>query len=430
MSPIPIVRGCPGVLALSVRSGRSLFLLVFFTAIFLLVALLLLAMHRRSLKGRGAQGITKQGLIFFILTLALGVVALHTKINFLVLLFGMMLSASLLSIVLSRITMGKLAFERRVPEGVYPGRPFTVRLQASNRKRRFASYGVAVRDVLPGGVVAERPGGVVVHLRAGQTASLPYTATALRRGVYALDRVQVSTRFPFGFFHQRRTRHVPGELVVYPPLGVVSPNLLGRTQSLAQTRRRSQSTRGEEEFRNLREYRLGDNPRWIHWKSSAKFGRPLVKEHEAVVTERAFLLLDTRCARSGEATLERAVSFVATLARDLMLRDFFVSFAAYVPHLVVTSATKGSVGLHVLLEVLARLEPEPRRSLVELVGEPRVRAEERVLTVPVLLHTDSDAAAALELLQRRRPRVVALDASAPSFAKVFELPEQLAPIDA
>jgi uncharacterized protein (DUF58 family) len=234
--------------------------------------------------------------------------------------------------------------------------------------------------------------------------------------------VNLSTRFPFGFFHKQRARPLADELVVYPRLGTVRPDLLGRAQSLAQTRRRSQSVRGEEEFRSLREYRYGDNPRWIHWKTSAKLGQPLVKEYEAVVTERAFILLDTRSAANGDEPLEKAISFAATLARDLMLRGFTVSLAAYAPELVVTAAMKGSAGLHALLDVLARLCPAPDRSLVDLVAEPMVRAEARTLVVAALLRTDRDAAKALDVLFTRHPRVLPIDASSPAFAEAFELP--------
>ena len=52
------------------------------------------------------------GIVFFLLTLAIGIVALHTKINFLVLIFGMMLSASLLSVALSRTAMRRVTFAR------------------------------------------------------------------------------------------------------------------------------------------------------------------------------------------------------------------------------------------------------------------------------------------------------------------------------
>ena len=56
------------------------------------------------------------------------------------------------------------------------------------------------------------------------------------------------------------------------------------------------------------------------------------------------------------------------------------------------------------------------------MSEPAVRAEERGLTIIVLLRTDGDAAAAIERLQGRHPRVIALDASSPSFHDVFQLP--------
>jgi uncharacterized protein (DUF58 family) len=376
---------------------------------------------RRGRGRRRGQHITKQGVIFFLAALAIGVVALNTKINFLVLIFGMMLSAAVLSIVLSRMTMRRLSFERSVPQGAYPGEPFPVELRVRNGRRRASCYGLVVRDGLPEGVVGDLPGGVVVQLRAGETLSLRYTATARRRGVYALSAVSYSTRFPFGFFHQERTRPLAGELVVYPRLGTVAAGFLARAQALAETRPLAHIALGQEEFRDLREYRHGDNPRWIHWKTSAKLGQPLVKEYDAAVSDRAFLLLDTRCRASGEEPLESAISFAGSLARDLLRRSFRVVLAAYAPELVVTGPLAGAAGLHVLLEVLARLEPNPRRGLLELVGEPRVRAEGRVLTVAVLLRTDADAAA-LDRLQQAPRRVVALDASAPSFLDVFQLP--------
>ena len=410
------------LLALSPRAWRPFALTVFIVCIALLAALHVLRIYRRRLRRGSGQGITKQGVVFFLLTLAIGAIALHTKVNFLVLLFSTMFSASLLSIFLSRTTLRRIAFERRMPGGVHPDEPFTIELRATNGKKTFASYGIAVSDELPPDIVSDQPGDVILQLRAGETRSIPYTAVAARRGVFPLERVAISTRFPFGFFHQDRTRRVEDELVVYPRLGVVSPNLLGRAQTLAQTRRTSHSTRGEEEFRNLREYRHGDNPRWIHWKTSAKLGHPLVKEHEAVVTERVFIVLDTRVRRGGDERFEDAISFAASLARDLMLKGFFVSLAAYAPDLVVTTPLKGSTGLHILFDVLARLRPAPRHSLSELVAEPKVRGHERVLTAAVLLRPDADATAAVEQLQRQRPRVVVVDASTPEFGRMFRLP--------
>ena len=407
------------LLPLARAARRGMWFLILATVVFAAVAIQLLIARRRH--GR-SQHITRLGIVFFLLTLAVGMVALHTKINFLVLIFGMMLSASVLSVLLSRTAMRRLEFARHVPVHLYPDKPFAIRLEVRNLKRWLSSYGIGVRDDLPDGLVSEHAGGVALQLRPRATVALPYSILAQRRGAYAIPRVRYSTRFPFGFFHQERARPLADEVVVYPRLGTVAPNLLGRAQSLAQTRRRSQSVRGNEEFRGLREYRHGDNPRWIHWKTSAKRGKPLLREHEAVVTERAFILLDTRADASGTEPLETAVSFAATLARDLLLRGFRVCLAAHAPDLLVTAAMSGSAGLHALLRLLARLEPAPHHTLAELANDPQVRAEARTLAVAVLLRQDADAARALDALRARHPRVLVLDASAPDFADVFALP--------
>jgi len=389
------------------------------TVLLLVISYLRVALRRRP-AARG-QHITKQGGIFFVATLAIGVVALNTKINFLVLIFGMMLSAALLSVVLSRLTMRRVSFERTVPRGAHPGQPFPIEVRVRNDKRWLASYGLAVRDVLPEGIHAERPNGVVVQLGPGTSASVCYTASATQRGVYAMEAVSFSTRFPFGLFHQARTRPLASEIVVYPRLGRVAAGFIARAQTQAETRPPSQQASGHEEFRGLREYRPGDNPRWIHWKSSAKLGQPLVKEYEAAIADRAFILLDTRSLANGDEPLESAIRFAATLGRDLIQRNFQVSLAAYAPELAVTGGLRGVPGLQRLLEMLGRLRPNPGRRLVELAGEPRVRTEEHALVVAVLLRADDDAAAALDRLQARARRILAVDASAPSFPEFFSL---------
>jgi len=393
------------------------------TAASLLVLLAIYAVSawRRGQRSQVGQRITRSGGAFSLLTLAAALVALHTKINFLVLLFGMLLAALVLSFALSRATMRRLSFARALPEGVHAGAPFTVELRATNGKRWLASYGLSVRDELPEGLAAERPGGVALVLRPRETLALPYTATAARRGVYPLRAVTYATRFPFGLFHQGRARALPGELVVYPRLGVVSAELLGRARALALAQRRSRGARGEEEFRDLREYRHGDNPRRIHWKTSAKLGKPLVREFESVASERARLLLDTRCPASGDERLETTISFAASLARDLVRRGFSLSLAAYAPDLVVVGPAQGAAGLRLLFEALARLEPNPGRTLSELAAEPRVRALGRLLTIVAMRQTDDDAAAATDLLRRQQPWVLTVDASAPSFGDIFQL---------
>lgn len=397
------------------------------SAVAILGALYLIALFRRSRRSQVGQSITKSGIAFSLLTVGIAVVALHSKINFLVLLFGMMVSAFILSFVLSRVTMRGLDFARRLPSAVHAGEPFTVELRVANRKRRLASYGIVVRDELPDGLASERPGGLVIALAPREALDVPYTACASRRGVYALRSIAFSTRHPFGLFHQGRARALPGELVVYPRLGEVATGFLGRTRALALSQQRTHGALGEEEFRNLREYRPGDNPRRIHWKTSAKLGKPLVREFEAVVGQRLLILLDTRCPASGEPALEDAISFAASLARDMMARGFFVALAAYAPGLLATAPAKGQPALLSLYEALARLEPAAGRTLCELVAEPAVRAQGRVVTVLTLRCRDADSEAAIAALRQRQTPTLAVAASDPTFPEIFQFRHTPAP---
>jgi uncharacterized protein (DUF58 family) len=69
---------------------------------------------------------------------------------------------------------------------------------------------------------------------------------------------------------------------------------------------------------NLRTYRAGDDPRHIHWRTSAKVQSLLVREMEAETTEDTRIVLRETGAGDAaklEAALSEAASIAAHLAR-------------------------------------------------------------------------------------------------------------------
>ena len=112
------------------------------------------------------------------------------------------------------------------------------------------------------------------------------------------------------------------------------------------------------ELHDLRPFRVGDDPRLIHWKQSAKLDRPMVKELESEEGGRVLLVLEDPARPPRDAgeieRLEQAISFVASLAAHLLhgagvieLRHRGSRPASY----------RGEVGLYRLLEFLARYTP-------------------------------------------------------------------------
>jgi len=70
------------------------------------------------------------------------------------------------------------------------------------------------------------------------------------------------------------------------------------------------------EYRNLRAYRVGDDPRDIHWRSSARLREPVLREYERDGAETLWVCLDLRSEPGDPA--EVAVELVASLAARTM----------------------------------------------------------------------------------------------------------------
>lgn len=117
------------------------------------------------------------------------------------------------------------------------------------------------------------------------------------------------------------------------------------------------------EFISLRDYRPGDPPRHIHWRSWARTGRPIVKDYQEEFFVRYALFLDTFATPQQEARFEAAVSVAASLAsavgrEDTLLDLMFAGEQAYC-----FTAGRGLADTARLLEVLAGVRPSPGRNI-------------------------------------------------------------------
>ena len=190
--------------------------------------------------------------------------------------------------------------------------------------------------------------------------------TFVRRGVYPLETVTLSTSFPFGLFRKERDLALPGEIVVWPRSVRPVPDLPpapGATTAEGPTVRGKAGHRGE--YRSLRAYRPGDDPRDIHWRSSARLRDPVVREYERDGSECRWIYLDVRH-RPGDAA-EAAVEVAATLAaRAVAENQPFGLVAGDRP----MPRGEGPGHLERVLDLLARVDfspdaPGPDPSLVE-----------------------------------------------------------------
>jgi uncharacterized protein (DUF58 family) len=110
---------------------------------------------------------------------------------------------------------------------------------------------------------------------AGVQVELPLMTTT--RGWLQPGRLALSTTQPLGLARAWSYFWPDVRLLVYPALEAHAPPLPLHDADGTSTRVRAQG----EEPHHLRDYRVGDPPRQVAWKASARTGKLLVREYEA-----------------------------------------------------------------------------------------------------------------------------------------------------
>ena len=168
------------------------------------------------------------------------------------------------------------------------------------------------------------------HVPNGQTRQQSYAGCLPQRGRYRFEQVQVTSRFPFGFFRSRYNR-MPNqktcEFFVYPKIGKLTNRwkFLRRKAHESLQRLRYQPSRHIGDFLGVRPWQHGDAKKEIHWRASAKHQSPVVRQYELHQNQDCTVILDLyhdgEWTDSNRESFELAVSFVATLVSDLAWRS-------------------------------------------------------------------------------------------------------------
>ncbi|MDQ4125749.1 MAG: DUF58 domain-containing protein [Actinomycetota bacterium] len=191
------------------------------------------------------------------------------------------LSAGVLGLVasgmLTRHRLAAATLTRTLPQRARAGDEVVMMLSLHNASAKRLPV-MRVEDSFP---AFEGVAIACESLPPGATSSVELTPVALRRGVFGWGDVTLGTAAPFGLMRTRRTTAVSSRLIVHPATRQVPGFALPETpattadEALAVTR-----TGGGEVFAGVRDYRPGDQRRYIHWRTTARTGRLAVREHE------------------------------------------------------------------------------------------------------------------------------------------------------
>lgn len=212
---------------------------------------------------------------------------------------------------------------RATPSAVHEGNHASVTLQLANR-------GVPLRQL---GITEEVRGlgtadFATASLPRGVTYRATYRVLCRPRGIYAIGPTRLRISDPLGMASIEREAGRVDKLVVYPAVEdlVGFPEILGRNLAV-RAHRPEQAQQGGEEFYTLRDYEHGDDLRRIHWPSSARQDRLMIRQLDTPWQARSLVVLDVRPGGSSSA-FETTVSGAASVIRHLSASGFETSLWA------------------------------------------------------------------------------------------------------
>ncbi len=218
---------------------------------------------------------------------------------------------------------------------------------------------------------------VVSPLPAGTPVRVSYRVPTHRRGVHEVGPMELTVSDPLGLAARSWVAADSAHIVVCPRVHDVLPPRRGGGGEPAE---RSEGPRvlveSLGELLGLRDYEPGDDPRRVHWRSSARRGDLVTRVDEAAAPGGTAVLLDTRAGVHDHESFELAVEVVASVSASLdrFHRPVEVLTAAGT---ILRGPRRGGSAPEraVLLDELAVAEPSEDDRLAAVVGVMRNRLD-------------------------------------------------------
>jgi uncharacterized protein (DUF58 family) len=183
-----------------------------------------------------------------------------------------------------------------------------------------------------------------------------FRLTARRRGHYAVGPIQVTLGDPFGLFQGIRSFESRGLITVFPRVHRIEGVPVPLSQPFGPVRTRERAFEDPSNQSEIRDYRTGDNPRHIHWKTSARLGELMVRQYELNATTTMVIFPDLCAASSVGESAETVIELAASITALGIQRKIDVGLVTYAQERFGVTAVRGQRGFQEILEVLARVE--------------------------------------------------------------------------
>lgn len=355
-----------------------------------------------------------------------------------------LLSATLLTgLIWPRWLVMRLSATRTGPARAAEGERIVFRIDVDNRGW-MPRFMIELVDRLPfvglesGNANAEHLLGLAAYLPGGARRSFEVEVECEKRGFYQIGPVSVASSFPLGMADAARNSGGLQTLTVYPQVFPIAElPLAGVASQMHRGGYLLPQGTGAAEFSGLREYQRGDNPRHIHWPTTARFNALMVKEFEPLASARLSIALDlseeANVGRGRHATLEYAIRIAASIANFSCVNRIPIRIHGQAKRELRIAAGEGEHHYQRILDELAVLDADgevpyatvleqvsadcqPGETVVAFLSEPSRRNDATLHALTILRNKGAN----LLLVHFQRTSFLADDSFSNRTAKYFD----------
>lgn len=203
---------------------------------------------------------------------------------------------------------------------------------------------------------------------AATTTEVVYHVFPLERGQYTIQKLYIRYKSSFGLWEKQKTLHLEQTVKVLPNLTQTHQYLTNAQRYLLHEGIKIKKQKsGAGEFSKIRSYVVGDDPRKINWRQSAKLQTIMTNEYEPEHGKYITLLIDCGRMMGVELTkdnrLEKVLEATIATATAALKNGDYVSVVAFSKKIhAYVSPAKGLAHLDTILHAIYNLQVDPSES--------------------------------------------------------------------
>ncbi|MCX7418797.1 MAG: DUF58 domain-containing protein [Planctomycetia bacterium] len=332
------------------------------------------AVSRLPRWNRHRMAVTGEGVVYVIIMSVMFIGSIIGRSNMLMLVFAMMIGPWVINGWIAFSMLKQTRAKRFVPRSAMAGELVSVEIEVENRKWWLTSWLLAARDEVAHTRDRFQASVLFVRIPSQQKRRGHYQVQFSQRGIYSFGPIELSTHFPLGLVQRGLVINESSELIVHPRVGRLTSRWRHDLWNAAELTERRVTRAGlfDDEFHRIREFREGDNPRAIHWRTTARSGELMVREYHQSRDQDLVLLVElwqpSKPTTADQDRVELAVSFAATITYDHLRQSRDARLKVVVVGSEVVRCDQYS-GDEVLLDQLALAVAAPTADVRPIIAE-------------------------------------------------------------